>query len=96
MANSLNTNPIVIDTFSGDVTITTEPVQIDTISFTSSSAGDIATLDDKNGNLVYYQSTSAANGSESLSFDGLRIQGLTLDVSDGTYAGTARLLIYLK
>lgn len=93
MANTLNTNPISIDTFGADVTLRANVANVRNVTFTSTAA-DHCVLTDKRGAIVF-DSRVSANGSDSQHI-GVNVQGLILDVSLGTYAGTAALLVYLK
>ena len=96
MANSTSTNPIFLDTFSSDIVVTTTRSRIKTIVFVTQTAGDLLTLEDPNGvNIVYLR--ALANDPVILDFgaNGFPCEALTCDVSDGQYASTARVLIYL-
>ena len=97
MANNLLTNPIVLDTFSSDVTIADKPIRIKSISFSSSSAADKLVLEDRKGvTNVYLQLPVAGSTQDWTPAEPVWFQnGLICDVSDGAYVGTARLLIYL-
>lgn len=95
MANSLVTNPIFIDTFSADVTISSTPIRVKAISFWSTAADDKLVLEDVKGVTSVYIQLATAKDTKILSFgDGMIFNGLVLDVSDGTYTSASRLIIY--
>ena len=96
MANDLTTNPIFLDTFSSDITVTTNRVRVKAIEFRSGTASDRFTLEDANGVNVF-DLTTAANSQAIIQFgdNGFPCNALTCDVSDGTYASTARAYVYL-
>ena len=98
MANDLNTNPVFLDTFTGDVTITADPARIIAVEFRSGTAADRLTLEDVNGVNVIDLSIGTANIPSIIEFGypGFPVsKQLICDVSDGTYAATARAYIYL-
>lgn len=102
MANNLNTNPIFLDTFSSDVTVTTSRSRIIAVTFRSGTASDRLTLEDENGvNIIDLSiplsATGGTTGQTSIWFGypGFPCSALTCDVSDGVYAATARAYIYL-
>lgn len=96
MANNLKTNPIVIDTFSADVTIWTGHIKVKTIVFWSTAADDKLVLEDKNGTPVVYLQLATAKDTKQINFgEGITFDGLVLDVSDGTYTSASKLLIYM-
>ena len=98
MSNNLNTNPILIDTFSADVIISREPVVVTDIIFWSTAANDVLSLDDKDGNLVLYYMLATGKDTRHIHFGkGGRVfqNGLVLDVSDGVYTTASKLLIYV-
>ena len=103
MANSLNTNPIVLDTFSSDFTAMTGGQRVIAIVFRSPTASDRFILEATDGMWVFDLTVAAgiANGSESnihleFGYPGFPVsQPLTCDVSDGQYNSAARAYIYL-
>jgi hypothetical protein len=52
MANKLSNNPIAIDTFNADFTITTRPLIVNAVGFYSGTATDKVVIRDKNGDPV--------------------------------------------
>ncbi|MHA2066713.1 MAG: hypothetical protein ACXABY_20265 [Candidatus Thorarchaeota archaeon] len=91
MANNLNTNPVSIDTFAADVTISTQRFNVKCITFSSPGA-DHCVLTDRSGNIVYDSRVSAGESDSQMidtSFD-----GLIVDVSAGSFTAGAALLIY--
>ena len=94
MANQLDTNPIHIDDFSGDLTLRDNVANIIGVTFVAASDGDRAVLTDKRDNIVYV-SLNGANDTEQQHLK-VNVQGLKLDVSLGTYSANAALLVYFK
>lgn len=96
MANDLKKNPIFIDTFSTDVVISDTPIKVKTITFWSTAADDKLVLQDKNGVISVYLQLATAKDTRQINFgEGMMFNGLTLDVSDGTYTSASRLIIYM-
>lgn len=96
MANSLTTNPIVIDTFSSDVTISSVPIKVKKMIFWSTAADDKLVLEDNNAVPVVYYQLATAKDTRPIDFgEGQHFNSLILDVSNGTYTTASRLLIYL-
>ena len=106
MSNELKTVPIVLDTFTADVTILSGRVQLWGVYFETNLNNDVLTLEDKYGHWVWRQTATAAtvdNGSNYNQPTGQLIMlpkpilcdGLILDVSDGNYDGTCYALIYV-
>ena len=90
MANNINTNPILVDTFAGDVVLSTRPICMEGASFFSTTATDHVAVVDKNGVEVSHLWA----GSDLLVPVVLNNPPYTVDVSAGVFAGTARLFIY--
>jgi len=96
MSNNLKTSPIIIDTFSDNVTISTTTIKVKTIVFWSTGADDTLVLEDNSGVPVVYLALAVAKDTKQINFgEGVVFNGLTLDVSDGTYTTASRLLIYM-
>ena len=98
MANNLNSNPILIDTFSADVVISRDPVVVTDIIFWSTVANDVLSIDDKDGNLVFYYMLATGKDTRHVHFGkGGRVfqNGLVVDVSDGVYTTASKLLIFV-
>lgn len=94
MANNLNTNPIIIDTFTSDVTIFSTICHPKLITFNTDTAGNRLVLEDVAGNHVVDILMSANNTTYDLWLpEGWQSNGLVLDISDGTY-DTCKMLIY--
>ena len=88
MANSVTTNPIVVDTVGA---VNTTPTTIKAIVFTAAN-GDGLLLSDKNGNALIGLEASTGNLSVALTVPGgIKTDGLTVTTIDG---GAAYL--YLK
>jgi len=92
MANKTDKSPIVLDTFSSDIVVSTRPMIISGIHFYSGTATDHFSLEDKDGNEVIHL---LANTDVSIGELHLNDPPYTVDVSDGAYAATARAFIYL-
>lgn len=98
MSNSASSNPIILDTWSSDITISSAPVIVRKIRLFSAAAGDKFYLEDKYGTQVFYmvQATNARVTEVNFN-DGFRFDGLQVDVSDCTGLGTSDIAwIYLK
>ena len=97
MANNLTTDPIVIDTFSVDVVISAIGLKVKSIIFTSDSVGDVFVLEDVNGVEIFRAKINSADASIVWTpSDGQWFnKGVYLNVSRGTYTGTAKALIYI-
>jgi len=97
MANSLITNPIILDTFSADVTISATPITVSSIVFWSTNADDKLVMEDIKGvqnvwiQLATAKDTKFWTPAVPFTFG----NGLVLDVSDGTYNTASRCVIYL-
>ncbi|MCK5607337.1 hypothetical protein KAR91_35970 [Candidatus Pacearchaeota archaeon] len=92
MSNNLNTNPIVLDTFSATVTLRKRSVgglTIKKIVFRSADGGDVFALEDESGNQIVLMKQKVALTSE-LDF-GPRGQsfseGVVFDHDDALQAG---------
>lgn len=98
MANSTNTNPIVIDTFSSDIELYNIGVKVKSIIFTSPNVDDTLTLEDLNGVECYRAKVKSADETILWNPSGGHwfSRGLRLDVSDGTYGAGAKLLLYVE
>lgn len=84
MANSLTTNPIYIDTFSADVTISATPIKVTKVVFFSAAAGDTFCLEDSKGNYVEHliQETNARRVVEDFGKGFWFMNGLYFDADD--------------
>lgn len=98
MSNSLSSNPIYIDTFSADVTISSVPISVRKIWFYTGTSPDTLVLEDLSGVISVRATTTANNLPVEIDFadSGFLFPSLIMDVSDGDYGGTPFLLIYLK
>ena len=99
MANDVASNPITIDTWSADITISESPVTVKKIVFKSAADGDIMVLENKHGTQVAWLTQTGAADTVELDFgEGFKFtEGLQIDVSDCTGIGSSDLLwIYLK
>jgi len=98
MSNSLVRNPILLDTFTSDIVISTDPITVKKVRFKSAADGDILVFEDKNGNQVLWLTQTGAGDVVSVDFGvkGFRFDGLKIDVSDCTGIGSGDLVwIYL-
>jgi len=98
MANRVASNPIVLDTFTSDVVISTGRVKVSKITIASATAGDIVEFIDKAGNPVFRLVQSYGTpGSSTEDFDQFVFEnGLTFDTSASTGLGSGDLVfIYL-
>jgi hypothetical protein len=97
MANSLTTNPIVIDTVAADVTLSSQPLNIKAITFYSTDAADGIVLADVNDVPIAQAFCNGTNETVHLHWDGgFRTgAGAKVDLSASTLAGTFRALIYI-
>jgi hypothetical protein len=93
MANNLNTNPVSIDTFAADVTISSSQVNVKCATFSSPGA-DHCVMTDSSGNIVYDSRVSAGE-SDNQMID-TNFKGLVVDVSAGSFTAGAQLLVYLN
>ena len=99
MANSLVRNPILIDTWSTDVTISSTPICVRKILLLSATAGELLYLEDVAGNQVALLVTKANAQTTELDFgeSGFIFDGLQIDVSDCTGIAAGDLAwIYTK
>jgi len=94
MANNLNTNPMLIDTFSADFDISLEPILIKKIRLFSAADGDVLSLNDKNGNKVIrlVQSGNDDVVEDSYGEKGFQFDGLKCVVADCTGLGANDLI----
>lgn len=97
MANSIVRNPMFIDTWDADVTLSTTPIKIKKIRLLSAAAGDLLYLEDKSGNQVALLIQETNGRVVELDFgNGQRFNGLQIDVSDCTGLGSGdKAWIYL-
>jgi hypothetical protein len=96
MANSLTTNPIVIDTVAADVTLSSQPLTIKSLVFTSTDAADGIVLADKGDVPIAAAFCNGTNETVQLHFDNFRTgEGAKVDLSASTLAGTFLALIYV-
>ena len=109
-ANSLLTNPIVLEVFNADVTVSATPVIVKTITVTAATAGDRFYLKTKAASeaasggtiprVVVDMGIAVAKETEILDFGdgGFEFESLYFDTSDPTHGLAAgdRVLIYLK
>jgi ribose 5-phosphate isomerase len=93
MANNLNTNPVSIDTFAADVTISELQTNVKCATFSSPGA-DHCVMTDLAGNIVYDSRVSAGE-SDNQMID-TNVKGLVVDVSAGSFTAGAQLLVYLN
>lgn len=98
MANSTVTNPIVLDTFTADVTISDKPISVKAITFKSAAAGDVFALEDAAGVKVVVLGQTVNGGSMILApASPMRFNSLYFD-NDDTNSGLSAgdyILIYL-
>ena len=98
MANSVARNPIYLDTFSADVTISSNPITVKKIVTFSAAAGDLFYLEDKSGNQValIVTKTNVHETTQYFGDNGFKFDGLQMDVSDCTgYGANDKVWIYL-
>ena len=96
MANSVVTNPIVLDTFNADVVISTVPIEVRAITFKSAAAADVFALEDANGVKVVVLAQTI-NGGCMILPGPLRFNSLYFD-NDDTNSGLGSgdyVMIYL-
>jgi len=97
MANQTSGNPVVIDTFGSDVTISSNKVQVTSIVMEGATAGDTATFLDRDGNEVLRLSNSIGSASVVWSpAEAFRFNGLTFDDSASSLAANDFVFIFLK
>lgn len=96
MANQTTGNPKVIDTFTGDVTISTNKVQVSSIVMEANLLGDTAVFDDRDGNEVLRLSCETANGSTIWTpSKPFKFNGLTFDNTASSLGAGDFVFIYL-
>lgn len=98
MANRVDANPIVLDTFTADVVLSTGRLKVSKILLASAAAGDVLELiDSKNGLPVFRMVNTAAPGWDESDFAPFVFEdGLTFDQSASTGLGAGDLVfIYL-
>lgn len=99
MANNTATNPIVIDTWTSDITITAYTCMVKKIVLLSADANDILYLENAAGDQVCNIVQKHAGGTTEIDFGqkGQVFQGLQIDVSDCTGLGSGdKVWIYLR
>ena len=99
MANTNDGKIVKIDTWSSDIELFTVPITVKKIVLYSATAGDLLYIEDKNGNQVTLvaQAISATTTERDFGDEGIRFNGLQIDVSDCTGLGAGDLAwIYLK
>jgi hypothetical protein len=93
MANAINRNPISLDTFTGDITVSTVGMKVSGIHFYSATTTDHFSLEDKDGvEVIHLLANTGFSPACPLM---LNNPPYTVDVSDGVYAATARAFISL-
>lgn len=98
MGNLLTKNPLYIDTWSSDITISKNPIRVQKIRLKSAVNGDILVLEDSGGNQVCWLTTEAIGDPVECDFGphGQVFHGLQIDVSDCTgLGGTDRAWIFV-
>lgn len=97
MANKLTTNPVYLDTFAADVTISSGKVHPKLIVLNSDTAGDTLVFIDNKGDTVAIVSvdTNAQTASMWLPETEFQTDGLIFDLSASTIGGTCKALIYV-
>lgn len=97
MGNSLNTNPVVINTVGTDITVGTGAVSVSSIVMEDTTNKDTATFIDNNGVEVLRLSANAANVSEiwTPAEPHTFQNGLILDKSASTFATGGKMFIFL-
>jgi len=90
MANSVDTNPITLDTAG---VVSAQPVTIKAIQVVFSGAGDVVLLSDASGNIVYQSIGTAEHLTDGLTVPGgIKAPSLTATTIS---AGTV-VILYLK
>ena len=93
MANSLNSNPITIDTFGADVVVSTVPMIVNSIHFHGNAVTDKFVLKDKNGKIAaQLHDADLVHFAEPQCFAN---PPYTMYAADQTITGAALVLIYL-
>lgn len=98
MANFVKTNPIFLDTFTGDIDLFDgHHAVVKSISFYSAVAGDRLVIVDKNLTPCVYMIADGVSNTELVGSDTYKFNNgpYTVKVSLGQYAASARALIYL-
>jgi len=96
MANQLTGNPRVIDTFTGDVTVSASHVIVSSIVMEGASAGDTAVFNNSDGLEVLRLSNPVANGSIVWSpAQPIEFKGLTFDNTASSLGAGDFVFIYL-
>lgn len=96
MANTLNTNPIVIDTLAADVVVSTVPVRMRRVDCWFNAAAGKVVLKDTLGNIKVIVGTIAAGGRDGIYWESPQhTPDLYVDFSDSTFPAGSTLLIYV-
>ena len=99
MANTNDGKIVKIDTWTSDIELFTVPITVKKIVLYSATAGDLFYVEDKNGNQIALvaQTVSATTTEMDFGDEGVRFNGLQVDVSDCTGLGAGDVAwIYLK
>ena len=99
MANTNDGKIVKIDTWSSDIELFTVPITVKKIVLYSATAGDLFYIEDKNGNQIALVAQTVSATTTELDFgdEGVRFNGLQVDVSDCTGLGVGDVAwIYLK
>ncbi len=103
--NNLSTNPITIEIFTGDITVSAGAITVRTITFVSATAGDDFALTTKSateniGQVVVHMAQTVSGGMMILDFghDGQRFDSLYFDANsiNAGLGAADRVQIYLK
>lgn len=100
MANNLNTNPIVIDTVGADVVLSSTPLCIKAITFTSTDVADQLVLANTDDVPCAIASIAVANETVHTTYTDAGYKtsgkgGTKVDLSASTLVGTFLALIYV-
>ena len=102
--NNLNTNPITIEIFNADITVSAGPIRVKVITFQSTAAGDDFALTTKSstedvGQVVVHMAQTVNGGMEILDFgpNGFKFDSLYFDTSsiNAGLGANDRVQIYL-
>jgi len=96
MSNVLTGDMKYIDTFSSDVTLSSNKIKLVYVAFKSTGVNDKLVLEDSKG-ILHVPQIQILTANDLVEIfpgaDGIWMDGLVLDVSDGTYAGTCQAWI---
>jgi len=95
MANNVNTNPIFLDTYAADVTISSTIVHPKAIHVTSATAGDTVVFIDNKGNQVIKVAAPANVTCDVWFPEGWQSDGLIFDLSASTITAAVTVLLYV-